>query len=94
MLAVLSRQLDGTWSARMPEDSTWRQAQRQERGRDEYALQHYMDTILGMPIDPLTLGRWLTEDPVSVTVWFDLAQAVSRLRALAPERFRAPEEAA
>jgi len=93
MLAVLSRQLDGAWSARMPEDSTWRQAQRQERGRDEFALQHYMDSILGMPIDPLTLGRWFTEDPISVATWLELAKAVNHLRASAPERFRVLEEA-
>jgi hypothetical protein len=93
MLAVLSRQLDGAWSTHMPEDSTWRQAQRQERGRDEFALQHYMDSILGMPIDPLTLGRWLTEDPISVATWLELAKAVNLLRASASERFRVPKEA-
>lgn len=87
MLAMLSGQLDDTWSTLMPEDSTWRQAQRQENGRDEYALQHYMDTILGMPIDPLTLGRRLSGDAVSVPIWMELVQRLRDLRAVAPRRF-------
>lgn len=87
MLAMLSDQLDDTWSARLPEDSTWRQAQRQENGRDEFALQHYMDTILGMPIDPLTLGKRLATGIESVSVWMELVQALRDLRAHAPERF-------
>jgi len=86
MLATLSEQLDGAWSGLMPEDSTWRQAQRQEQGRDAFALQHYMDTILGMPIDPLTLGKWLASNP-SVATWMELVEALRALRATAPQRF-------
>ncbi|TCJ15187.1 hypothetical protein EZJ19_07715 [Parasulfuritortus cantonensis] len=87
MLAMLSDQLDDTWSELLPADSTWRQAQRQENGRDEYALQHYMDTILGMPIDPLTLGKRLATEIDSVSVWMDLVRALRDLRAQAPGRF-------
>jgi hypothetical protein len=72
MLAMLSEQLDGAWSGSMPAESTWRQAQRQEHGRDEFALQHYMDTILGMPIDPLSLGKRLASASPSVPVWLEL----------------------
>lgn len=86
MLATLSEQLDGTWSHLMPESSTWRQAQRQEQGRDAFALQHYMDTILGMPIDPLTLGKWLASN-ASVATWMELVQALRALRAVTPRRF-------
>ncbi len=94
MLAMLSGQLDGAWSGLMPETSTWRQAQRQEQGRDDYALQHYMDTILGMPIDPLTLGKYLSAGSVQVSVWIDLVHALGRWRVLAPERFEVGGEAA
>lgn len=87
MLAMLSDQLDDTWSDLLPGDSTWRQAQRQENGRDEFALQHYMDTILGMPIDPLTLGKRLAAGVESVSVWMELVQALRDLRAHAPGRF-------
>ncbi len=87
MLAMLSQQLDDAWSGLMPEDSTWRQAQRQEHGRDEYALQHYMDTILGMPIDPLSLGKRLLLGLDSIALWLDLVRAVSSLRVGAAERF-------
>ncbi|MDD5366114.1 MAG: hypothetical protein PHR30_12300 [Gallionellaceae bacterium] len=93
MLAMLSEQLDGAWSGSMPDDSTWRQAQRQERGRDEFALQHYMDTILGMPIDPLSLGKRLASASPSVPVWLELVSILRTLRGTAPERFAvaAPE---
>jgi ParB family protein of integrating conjugative element (PFGI_1 class) len=93
MLAMLSEQLDGAWSGSMPADSTWRQAQRQEHGRDEFALQHYMDTILGMPIDPLSLGKRLASASPSVPVWLELVAALRTLRGTAPERFAvaAPE---
>jgi hypothetical protein len=87
MLAMLSEQLDGAWSGSMPNDSTWRQAQRKERGRDEFALQHYMDTILGMPIDPLSLGKRLASASPSVPVWLELVSALRTLRGIAPERF-------
>lgn len=87
MLAMLSDQLDDTWSELLPADSTWRQAQRQENGRDEFALQHYMDTILGMPIDPLTLGKRLAAGDESVSVWMDLVHALRDLRAQFPSRF-------
>jgi hypothetical protein len=87
MLAMLSEQLDGAWSGSMPDDSTWRQAQRQERGRDEFALQHYMDTILGMPIDPLSLGKRLASASPSVPVWLELVSILRTLRGTAPERF-------
>ncbi len=87
MLAMLSEQLDGSWSGSMPEDSTWRQAQRQEQGRDEFALQHYMDTILGMPIDPLSLGKRLASASPSVPVWLGLVSALRALRTSSPERF-------
>ena len=87
MLAMLSEQLDGAWSGSMPADSTWRQAQRQERGRDEFALQHYMDTILGMPIDPLSLGKRLASASPSVPVWLELVAALRAIRGTAPERF-------
>ncbi|MBK6744544.1 MAG: hypothetical protein IPG66_16905 [Hydrogenophilales bacterium] len=86
MLATLSEQLDGTWSHLMPESSTWRQAQRQEQGRDAFALQHYMDTILGMPIDPLTLGKWLASN-ASVATWMELVQALRTLRTAVQKRF-------
>ena len=87
MLAMLSEQLDGAWSESMPEDSTWRQAQRQEQGRDGFALQHYMDTILGMPIDPLSLGKRLASTSPSMPVWLELVLALRTLREIAPERF-------
>jgi len=87
MLAMLSEQLDGAWSGSMPADSTWRQAQRQEQGRDEFALQHYMDTILGMPIDPLSLGKRLASASPSVPVWLELVSLLRTLRGNAPERF-------
>jgi hypothetical protein len=86
MLASLSEQLDGSWSMLMPESSTWRQAQRQENGRDDLALQHYMETILGMPIDPLTLGRWLATSPAA-NDWLELVHTLRDLRAAAPQRF-------
>ena len=91
MLAMLSEQLDGAWSASMPADSTWRQAQRQEQGRDEFALQHYMDTILGMPIDPLSLGKRLASASPSLPVWLELVSALRTLRGTAPERFKLAE---
>ena len=91
MLAMLSEQLDGAWSGSMPADSTWRQAQRQEHGRDEFALQHYMDTILGMPIDPLSLGKRLASASPSVPVWLELVIALRTLRVIAPERFAVAE---
>ncbi len=87
MLAMLSEQLDGAWSHLMPLDSTWRQAQRREKGRDEFALQHYMDTILGMPIDPLTLGKRLSSNHDSIALWIDLVGRLRELRVVAPGRF-------
>ena len=91
MLAMLSEQLDGVWSGSMPTESNWRQAQRQEHGRDEFALQHYMDTILGMPIDPLSLGKRLASASPSVPVWLELVSLLRTLRWTAPERFAVAE---
>lgn len=89
MLAMLSEQLEDTWSARLPKDSTWRRAQRQEDGFDQFALQHYMETILGMPIDPLTLGKRLASAAESVPVWMELVHHLRRLRSQHPGRFEA-----
>jgi hypothetical protein len=92
MLGMLSEQLGGAWSHRMPTDSTWRQAQRQENGRDDFAMQHYMDTILGMPIDPMTLGKRLATGGDAVSLWLELVEALRALRKQVPQRFE-PEAA-
>ncbi len=89
MLAMLSGQIGGAWSAAMPADSMWRQAQRQENGHDEVSLMGLIETVLANPIGLMELSDRLVGEPDAPEIddYLRLVQALRALRREAPHRF-------
>ncbi len=88
LAAMHSGQIGGDYSHRLPAESTWRQAQRQEAGHDENALIWLIDTVLGNPIGLVEMADWLTHPATQAMAdYHHLVRALQRLRSEAAQRF-------
>ena len=86
MLAAVSGQMDQTLSARLPVDSTWRRAHREED--PDLTIDFLVQERLGMFCYLPPVAPWLTEPghPLG-EAYFALLATLRALRVAAPERF-------